>query len=109
MKPENEETVNNVYNEDNESVNQVNSSDNSKKVYVNVKLRYGLRTVKCRALVDTGNTVTARSVITKKLHNDIQSGFSALGGKVINTAKSGSGLKRIGRSNEIWINQKVPD
>ena len=57
--------------------------------------------MKCRALVDTGNTVTARSVITKKLHNDIQSGFSALGGKVINTAKSGSGLKRIGRSNEI--------
>ena len=101
MKTENKETVNNVHNEDNESVNQVNSSDNSKKVYVNVKLRYGLRTVKCRALVDTGNTVTARSVITKKLHNDIQSGFSALGGKVISTAKSGSGLKRIGRSNEI--------
>ena len=70
-------------------------------MYVNAVLRYGLRKVKCRALVDTGNTVTARSVITKTLHNDLQSGFSVVGGKKINTAKTGSGLKRIGRSKEI--------
>ena len=57
--------------------------------------------MKCRALVDTGNTVTDRSVITKRLHKDLQSGFSVIGGKRINTAKSGSGLKRIGRSKEI--------
>ena len=59
--------------------------------------------MKCRALVDTGNTVTARSVITRKLHNEIQSGFSTLGGKIISTAKSGSGLKRVGRSKEIQM------
>ena len=58
MNPEDKETVNNLYSEDNESVNQV-KSDNSKDVYVNVKLRYGLRTVKCRALLDTGNTARA--------------------------------------------------
>ena len=57
--------------------------------------------MKCRALVDTGNTVTARSVITRKLHNDLQSGFSIIGGKAISTAKAGSGLRRIGRSKEI--------
>ena len=101
MNPEDTETVNNVYSEDNESVNQVKSGDNSKDVYVNVKLRHGLRIVKCRALVDTGNTVTARSVITRKIHNEIQSGFSAVGGKVISTAKTGSGLQRIGISKEI--------
>ena len=66
-----------------------------------MKLRHGLRTVRCRALVDTGNTVTARSVITRKIHNEIQSGFSSVGGKIINTAKTGSGLQRIGRSNVI--------
>ena len=70
-------------------------------MYLNVKLRCGLRTVNCRALVDTGNTVTARSVITKKLHNEIQSGFSVIGGKQISTAKQGAGLKRLGRSKEI--------
>ena len=57
--------------------------------------------MKCRALVDTGNTVTARLVITRKLHNDLQSGFSVFGGKTISTAKTGSGLRRIGRSKEI--------
>ena len=70
-------------------------------MYLNVKLRCGLRTVNCRALVDTGNTVTARSVITKQLHNSIQSGFSVIGGKQISTAKQGAGLKRLGRSKEI--------
>ena len=68
-----------------------------------MKLKYGLATVKCRALLDTGNTVKTRSVMTRDLHNDIQSGFSALGGKTINTAKTGSGLKRIGRSKEITM------
>ena len=51
--------------------------------------------------MDTGNTVTARSVITRKIHNEIQSGFSSVGGKIISTAKTGSGLQRIGRSNVI--------
>ena len=52
-------------------------------------------------MVDTGNTVNARSVITRKLHNEIQSGFSVIGGKPISTAKTGSGLQRLGRSKEI--------
>ena len=68
---------------------------------MNVRLRYGLKTVKCKALIDTGNTVTAKSVITKKLHNKIQSGFSEIGGKKIGTAKAGGQLTRIGRSKGI--------
>ena len=84
-----------------DTVNNINSSENSKHVYLNVKLNCGKKTIRCRALVDTGNTVQARSVITRKLHNLLQPGFSAVGGKQISTAKNGSGLKRIGRSNEI--------
>ena len=45
--------------------------------------------------------MTARSVITRKLHTDIQPGFSVIGRKQINTAKTGAGLKRLGRSEEI--------
>ena len=72
-------------------------------MYINVKLKYKNKVVKCKALVDTGNTVTDRSVITKRLHKDLQSGFSVIGGKRINTAKSGSGLKRMGRSRAITM------
>ena len=102
--------VNNVYNsiekainkmiKEEETVNEI-SSDNSKKVYLNVKLICGNKIIRSRAMVDTGNTVTARSVITRDLHNRLQSGFAAIGGKTIGTAKAGSGLKRIGRSKEI--------
>ena len=57
----------------------------------------------CRALVDTGNTVNSHTVITRKLHNQIGTGFSEIGGKAVNTAKTGSGLKKIGISKEITI------
>ena len=57
--------------------------------------------MKCRALVDTGNTVTARSVITRDVHNKLSAGFSSIGGQKIGTAKAGNQLKRIGRSHEI--------
>ena len=53
--------------------------------------------------MDTGNTVTDRSVITKQLHNKLQAGFTKIGGKQINTAKTGSGLKRVGRSKGITM------
>ena len=84
-----------------ESINQI--GENSRKVYIQTVLTCGKRQVKCRALIDTGNTVTSRSVITKTLHNDLQSGFEKLGGKNISTAKTGSGLKRLGRSKEIQM------
>ena len=86
--------------EENETINEL-TSDNSKKVYLNVKLICGKRVVRSRAMVDTGNTVTARSVITRRLHNKLQSGFSTIGGRTIGTAKAGSGLKKIGRSKEV--------
>ena len=63
--------------------------------------------MKCRALVDTGNTVTARSVITQEVHNKLSAGFSSIGGQKIGTAKAGNQLKRIGRSREIGM--KVED
>ena len=73
-------------------------------MYINVTLTAGNgRKIKSRALLDTGNTVNARSVITRQLHNRIQAGFAEIGGKQINTAKTGSGLKKIGRSNEITM------
>ena len=53
--------------------------------------------------MDTGNTVKAKSVITRQLHNKIQAGFAQVGGNQINTAKTGSGLERIGRSKEITM------
>ena len=59
------------------------------------------RKIKTRALVDTGNTVTDRSVITKHLHNKLQAGFPKIGGNKINTAKTGSGLRRVGKSKRI--------
>ena len=79
--------------------------DNSKDVYINVTLTCAGsgKKIKCRALLDTGNTVNARSVITRQLHNRIQAGFTEIGGKQINTAKNGSGLKKIGRSKEITM------
>ena len=89
-----------------ESINQIYNGDNERKVYVQAVLTCGKRQVKCRALIDTGNTVTSRSVITKALHNDIQSGFAKLGGKKINTAKTGSGLTRLGRSKAIQMKIK---
>ena len=46
-----------------DTINNV-QEDNAKKVYVNVELSCKNLKMKCRALVDTGNTVTARSVIT---------------------------------------------
>ena len=51
--------------------------------------------------MDTGNTVTDRSVITKHLHNKLQAGFTKIGGNKINTAKTGSGLRRVGKSKRI--------
>ena len=51
--------------------------------------------------MDTGNTVTDRSVITKHLHNRLQAGFTKIGGNKINTAKTGSGLRRVGKSKRI--------
>ena len=50
---------------------------------------------------DTGNTVTARSVITRDVHNKLSAGFSSIGGQKIGTAKAGNQLTRIGRSREI--------
>ena len=88
-----------------EYVKQLNSGDNSKDVYINVTLtcaRSGKK-IKSRALLDTGNTVKAKSVITRQLHNKIQAGFAQVGGNQINTAKTGSGLERIGRSKEITM------
>ena len=79
-------------------------NDTARNVYVNVTLTASDgRKIKTRALVDTGNTVTDRSVITKQLHNKLQAGFTKIGGKQINTAKTGSGLKRVGRSKGITM------
>ena len=53
------------------SVDTINNvqEDNAKKVYVNVELSCKNLKMKCRALVDKGNTVTARSVITNFLQD----------------------------------------
>ena len=59
--------------------------------------------MKCRALVDTGNKVTARSVITRDVHNKLSAGFSSIGGQKIGTTTTGNQLKRIGRSREIQM------
>ena len=77
---------------------------NSRDVYINVTLSTPQgQKLHCRALVDTGNTVNSHTVITRKLHNQIGSGFSEIGGKAVNTAKTGSGLKKIGISKEITM------
>ena len=79
-------------------------NENSRDVYINVTLSTPQgRKIHCRALVDTGNTVNTKSVITRKLHNQIGMGFSEIGGKAVNTAKTGSGLKKIGVSKEITM------
>ena len=68
---------------------------------MNVELSCKNQVTRCRALVDTGNTVTARSVITREIHNKLAAGYSSIGGQKIGTAKAGNQLKRIGRSREI--------
>ena len=45
--------------------------------------------------------MTARSVITRDVHNKLSAGFSSIGGQKIGTAKAGNQLTRIGRSREI--------
>ena len=70
-------------------------------MYINVELSCKNQVTRCRALVDTGNTVTARSVITREVHNRLAAGYSSIGGQKIGTAKAGNQLKRIGRSREI--------
>ena len=72
---------------------------NSRKVYLNFIVRCNNKEVPVRALIDTGNTVRAKSVMDKKLG----AGFSAIGEAQIQTAKRGSGLTKIGRSKEIEI------
>ena len=76
---------------------------NSRKVYLNVIVRCNNKEIPVRALIDTGNTVRAKSVMDKKLHEKLGAGFSAIGGAQIQTAKRGSGLTKIGRSKEIEI------
>ena len=45
--------------------------DNSRKVYLNVIVRCNNTEIPVRALIDTGNTVKARSVMDKKLHEKL--------------------------------------
>ena len=82
---------------------QVNNIDNTRKVYLNVIVKCNDKEIPVRALIDTGNTVRARSVMDKKFHEKLGAGFSAIGGAQIQTAKKGSGLTKIGRSKEIEI------
>ena len=50
---------------------QVNNIDNARKVYLNVIVKCNDKEIPVRALIDTGNTVRARSVMDKKFHEKL--------------------------------------
>ena len=79
----------------------MNNRNRKAKNYVRVLLTAGSRSVLVKALVDTGNTVSARAAIPNKIHKQLHAKLSQVGGKAVGTACPGAKITTVGVSEPL--------